>query len=411
MDIILSAPNFVKSVYVHNGRILSVEENPEVKPQKGIVALLNAPDVKRARVFAFSKAEINKNAIFEEISNYYNTTDFIYDVFDWKNYYIVTVVSRKIYDLVQKIFNPTQIVPFDFVVLWNIRKQIKKPLVAFRGGLYYFLSATDICITHSKEEVEPFIIPGTVVVDSVSATEFPNLVVQSVKRHWKVDRRIDTSLVDDDVRDIEFLLHSPINLLKESVTIANDVERNKELQYIMSITSAVLIYLAILIISPFVTANVRLPISSVSYNIPTNLQRIDTSFSFDQFIYRKAYPYTLYEAYDSKGQQAAVFVVPQEAVKWAQEFPDYTVYKVVYDQTKMLSKEYFAGKKADESEVTATTTVPTTSTTATVPIVSTPTTTTANKTATTSSTLQQEATTTTTTTANSSATRTKAGGK
>jgi len=60
--------------------------------------------------------------------------------------------------------------------------------------------------------------------------------------------------------------------------------------------------------------------------------------------------------------------VPQEAVKWAQEFPDYTVYKVVYDQTKMLSKEYFTGKKVDESEVTATTTVPTTSTTATVPI-------------------------------------------
>jgi len=170
-------------------------------------------------------------------------------------------------------------------------------------------------------------------------------VVQSVKRHWKVDRRIDTSLVDDDVRDIEFLLHSPINLLKESVTIANDVERNKELQYIMSITSAVLIYLAILIISPFVTANVRLPISSVSYNIPTNLQRINTSFSFNQFIYRKAYPYTLYEAYDSKGQQAAVFVVPQEAVKWAQEFPDYTVYKVVYDQTKMLSKNILQVRK------------------------------------------------------------------
>jgi len=120
------------------------------------------------------------------------------------------------------------------------------------------------------------------------------------------------------------------------------------------------------------------------------LQRINTSFSFDQFIYRKAYPYTLYEAYDSANQQVAVFIVPQEATKWVQEFPDYTVYKVVYDQTKMLSKEYFAGKKADESEVTATTTVPTTSTTATVPI-------------------QQEATTTTT--ANSSATRTKAGGK
>jgi len=84
--------------------------------------------------------------------------------------------------------------------------------------------------------------------------------------------------------------------------------------------------------------------------------------------------------------------MPQGAVKWPQEFPDYTVYKVVYDQTKMLSKEYFAGKKADESEVTATTTVPTTSTTATVPI-------------------QQEATTTTTTTANSSATGTKAGCK
>lgn len=339
--IVLSSPQSTYVVYYKGNKILAIEENPESNmPQGGTVALLNAKSSKRARVFAFKKDSIDKVEIFSRVAELVGTTDFVYDIVEKRNYYIVTVVSKKIFDLVRKVFDPVKVLPFDFVVLWNIQRQLRQPLVAIRSELFYFISNDDIAISALKSEIEPYISADTVVIDAETSEEFPDLQIVSVKHRWTIDKKTIVPEMSIDVRDVEFIVNNTldINMVRDVVRVANTEEVNSapELKYIFSIVLVLIVYLCINLFSERFVTFVAPQIPQVSINMPSNIDLSQPTF--DKFIYNKGYPYTLYEAYDVGNNKVATFVNKEEAVKWQLIHKEFALYAVTYDQNGVSNK-------------------------------------------------------------------------
>ena len=328
-------------VYYKGHKILAVEENPEQGvPQGGTVALVNSREVKRARVFTFRKDQIDRSKIFSKVSEYTGKTDFVCDVIEWKNYYIVTVVSQKTFDIVRRTFNPSRVVPYDFLVVWNIQKQIKKPLVCLKNELFYYISNSDVAVSVLKSDIEPYITVDTVVIDNDTLREFPELQIVPVKRKWVIDKKSNVDPNNFVVRDVEFIVNNtlPINILQDVLLVANKKQLNTlpELRYVLSILFCLIVLLGIRIFSPFIQNMVKPQYTPVKISIPSSID-LDQP-TFNEFIYNKGYPYTLYEAYDQNNNKVATFVVKDEAIKWQQLHNNFNLYAVVYDKDGNATK-------------------------------------------------------------------------
>jgi len=292
--------------------------------------------------FVYDKTKTKKGDIFRDISSRdnLNTTDIVYAVEEFSNFFVVTATDRITYSKFTP-FKPNSVTSLEFNIGINYFNKNKRPLI-LKGKTRYYEFADDLIkVVNTPDKLMAY---GDALIMSTSLTTYDadvadirNYIKGTVVRPWLTARvSVDKSVNNPEwVFVYEFNNPEFLNLSKETFTVEQERALPPEVK---NLVKAGVIFLSSIVITAgaqFIPFN--LPFERIAPPpIPQDIS-IVTTVELQKFVYNAGNSYTLYRIV-SDGQDKGYFINRDEALKFAQAIQGIEVYEVKYENGNEVSR-------------------------------------------------------------------------
>jgi len=346
--VIVANKEYTVALYLNNRVLKTVYEfNELINP--GIATKL--PEADKTIVladdtllfpFVYDKTKTKKGDIFRDISSRenLNTTDIVYSVEEFSNFFIVAATDRVTYSKFTSL-KLNSVTSLELNVGINYFNKNKRPLILKGKTRYYEFSDDLIKVVNTPDKLMAY---GNALIMSTSLTTYDtdvadirNYIKGTVVRPWLTAKiSVDKSVNNPEwVFVYEFSNPDFLNLSKETFTVEQERVLPPEVK---NLIKAGVIFLSSFIITigtqfiPF-----HLPFEKVQpIQIPADIS-ITTTAELQKFVYNAGNSYTLYRMV-SNGQDKGYFINKDEALKFAQATQGIEVYEVKYENGNEVSR-------------------------------------------------------------------------